>query len=333
MSSEGLAGTSISETIASLDTPPPEKVEQAPAVQAETADTPDTEAAPTAEDASGPEGATGDETADTDGIEAEAEQAEQPPLDAPHFWDAKAKERFRELPRDLQEIVLAKETERDKATAKSLEEAALKRKAADGEALKLAQYSASLDKLIPQAQETFQSRWANVDWNAVVDQYGAEQALKLQNDFQREQRTLQQLEAAKAAADETQFARFVETEIAKLPEMCPDLVDPVKGSERRQALGKHLIERGIPASAIRNMSALETSIAYDAMCWRQSKDKAASLAATPKPAAPPSKTPVRPTAPVSRGSQQSAAVKSLEGRFAKDPSIKNLTALLDAKGP
>jgi hypothetical protein len=82
--------------------------------------------------------------------------------------------------------VLAKETERDKATAKN-GGGRLKRKAADGEASRIAQLNGVLDKLLPQAMETFKDRWENVDWDAVVDQRGAEEALKLKNQMETEQ--------------------------------------------------------------------------------------------------------------------------------------------------
>src|SRR6185312_7222939 len=105
---------SIDEAVAALDAGD-EKEDQAAPEQAVAAEGPSTEAEPAAEDASEPE------TEDAE----EAEEAELPAIEPPRFWDAEAKDRFRELPRDLQELVLAKETERDKATAKVIEEAAL----------------------------------------------------------------------------------------------------------------------------------------------------------------------------------------------------------------
>jgi hypothetical protein len=94
--------------------------------------------------------------------------------------------------------VLAKETESNRAVSKKMEEAAAARKAADGEASRIAQLNGVLDKLLPQAMETFKDRWENVDWDAVVDQRGAEEALKLKNQMENERRQVQQLNAAKA---------------------------------------------------------------------------------------------------------------------------------------
>ena len=324
---------SIDQAVANLDAAEIEREDEAPA-DAEQPEGPNTEAEPAAEAESEPETVTAEETAETEDGEAEGEP-EQPAIEPPRFWDAEAKKRFSELPHGLQELVLAKETERDKATAKAIEEAALKRKAADGEASRIAQFNGVLDKLLPQAEETFKSRWENVDWNAVVDQYGAEQALKLRNDFEREQGQLQQLQAAKQEAMEFQRTRYVEAEEAKLPELCPDLVDPKHGSERRVALGKFLLSQGAQPEDLRNISALATSLAYDAMRFRQAQAKAKEQAAAPRtPARQPAtqaRPSVRPTAaPARAGSPQQARIQQLS----RKPSltVDEAVELLDLQG-
>ena len=52
------------------------------------------------------------------------------PIRAPQSWDADAKAKFEALPRDLQEVVLARESDRDKAVQRSAREAADARKLA-----------------------------------------------------------------------------------------------------------------------------------------------------------------------------------------------------------
>lgn len=307
----------IDQAVANLDAADIEREDEAPAKpDAASTEGQKTEAEPAAEAASEPETVTDGENAETEDGDAEAEEAEQPAIEPPRFWDAEAKKRFNELPRDLQELVLSKETERDKATAKSLEETALSRKAADGEASRIAQLNGVLDKLLPQAMETFKSRWENVDWNAVVDQYGADQALKLRNDFERERGVVQQLQAAKNDAEQVQYQKFVETEAAKLPELAPDLVDPKLGSQRKAELGKFLIDSGAPAASLRNISALETSIAYDAMRWRQAQAKAKEQSSAPrtqaKPAVAPKPSVKSTAAPARAGSPQSARIQALQ---------------------
>jgi hypothetical protein len=298
---------------------------------------PDTDAEPTATDASEPETVADGDTAEPEDGETEGEP-EQSAIEPPRFWDAGAKERFRELPTDLQELVLAKETERDKATSKAIEEAALKRKAADGEASRIAQLNGVLDKLLPQVDETFRSRWENVDWNAVVDQYGADQALKLKNQYEAEKTQVQQLVAARAEASQVQFQRYVQTEMAKLPSEAPELADPKLGEQRRGELAKFLVQemtkRGMDTANINRLSAWESSIAYDAMRWRQAQAKAKDQSSAPRTqpnrTVTPPKPSVRPTATPGRaGSPQQARLQQLS----RKPSLTmdEAVELLDLK--
>jgi hypothetical protein len=297
-----------------------------------------TEAEPAAEGASEPEAVTdGDDAETEDGTEEAA--AELPAIEPPRFWDAEAKKRFGELPRDLQELVLTKETDRDKATAKAIEEAALRRKAADGEASRIAQLNGVLDKLLPQAQETFKDRWENVDWDAVVDQRGPIETLKLKNQMETERAQIQQLKFAKDQAEAATTQRFVAERFEHLKTACPDLADEKEGPDRQLKLVNFLTEQGVPAEAvIKRASAAELSIAYDAMRWRQAQASAKEQAsapktqAQPKPAMP-AKPSVKPTAaPARNGSPQSAKLRALESAFDKNPSKANLEALLDAQG-
>ena len=297
----------------------------------------DTDAEPAATDASELETVADGDNAETEDGETEGEP-EQSAIEPPRFWDAEAKERFRELPTDLQELVLAKETERDKATSRAIEEAALKRKAADGEASRSSQFNGLLDKLLPQAIETFRSRWDNVDWNAVVDQYGADQALKLKNQFESEQLQVQQLHAAKAQASQAQFGQYVQTEIAKLPEEAPDLADAKFGEQRRGELARFLVQemtkRGMDTANINRLSAWESSIAYDAMRWRQAQAKAKDQSSAPR--TQPNRTATSPkpsvratAAPGRAGSPQQARIQQLS----RKPSLTmdEAVELLDLK--
>lgn len=277
------------------------------------------EAAPTATPATEtPEAApavaeTGEPAEVIPGEATETTEAAEPPIEPPKFWGADAKARFRELPRDVQEVISLNEQQSVTATAKKFEEAATARKAAEAEASKLATYTGHLDKLIPQAEATFKSRWEGVDWNKVTEEYGADQALKFRFQFEQEREQLQQLTAAKVAVEQNQFQQFVQEEAAKLPTLAPDLVDPKEGPARREALGKFLVDKGIPSDRIPYMTANEASIAYKAMLWdkAQAEAKAKVLSpGAPKPAVPQGKLSVRPTA-AAQGTPKSARVQQL----------------------
>jgi hypothetical protein len=327
----------IDEAVANLDAAEVEREDEAPAKpDAASPEGQNTEAEPAAEVANEPEAVIEGEDAETEEGKEEAEEAELPPVEPPRFWDAEAKKRFGELPRDLQELVLAKESERDKATSKAMEEAALKRKAADGEASKIAQLNGVLDKLIPQAAEMFKDKWENVDWDKVVDQYGADQALKLKNQMEGERKQLQQLQAAKAEADAATTSRFVAERFEQFKTVCPDLADEKDGPDRQLKLVQFLTGQGIPQDTIvKRASAAELSIAYDAMRWRQAQAEAKAKSETPKTTQPKPATQPKPTvkstaAPARAGSPQSARIQALQ----KKPSLTTdeLVELMDLTG-
>src|SRR6185437_13507204 len=223
--------------------------------------------------------------------EADGDDAEHEP---PKFWDAKSKDRFGELPRDLQEIVLAKENERTQATARALQDVASRRKTAEAEAARFKTAADGLNRFLPEAQNNFEHRWANVNWNKVIEQHGADHALKLQHQMQAEQRGLQRLSTAKELTDRLAHARFVQEQEALVPELAPDLADQQQGKARRDELGRFLLSLGVPAQRIPHLSALEAGLAYDAMQWRNGKAKADALLKAPRQSAPPKRMPAKP---------------------------------------
>lgn len=304
---------SIDQAVQLMELPkkePEAPVEAAPA-KVEGTDSP---AEPTADDASGAETQTEGEAETEQTAEAEGEQPEQPAIEPPKFWDAEAKKRFGEVPRDMQEIILAAENQRNAATSRSMQEAAERRKALEAETAKFTQLTSGLDPLVNQVRTSYKSRWEGVDWDKVIDTYGADQALKLKNQMESEGRQLQQLEAANAQANQIKTQRFVAEETAKLPVHAPELADPKLGQERKRALGDFLIGLGAPQSRISEMSALEVGLAYDAMKWRNGQTTAKKLVETPKPAAPAKKAPVKPGATAAPGSSQQARINTLSAK-------------------
>lgn len=272
----------------------------------------------------------------TDG-EDEAEELDQPEddesepgqLKPPKFWDAEAKKRFGELPRDVQEIIVAKEDERNIATARALQETAERRKALDTEGARLGQLMTGLDHLVPKAIEAFQHRWHNVDWNRMASQHGAEHALKARTQFETEQNQLQQLRAAKNQAHHLGFRNFVASEEAKLASLSPDLAHAELGQGRKAALGKFLIELGVPAARIPYLTAHEAALAYDAMRWRNGQSKADTLVKAQAPAQA-RRTPAKPIAAAGPRSTTQARVGQLSKK--RELSIEEAVELANLKG-
>jgi len=186
---------SIDQAVAALDRkdkPQDAPQEAASATPKENTDNTDSsEAAPTADDTPAADTPSENENVEATDAPAEGEQPEPPASsEPPPFWDAEGKEvfkqaqRFGELDKEaqqrvvkgLQDAALRAEQTRNSATSKAMQESAEKRKAAEAIEQRLGQYTQALDRLIPQATQTFKNRWEGVDWPATVDQLGPEQA-------------------------------------------------------------------------------------------------------------------------------------------------------------
>lgn len=322
---------SIEQAVA--DITEPEK-EVAPAAAEQPSEEQNTEAEPAASDANEPETATDGENAETEDAEAEGDEPEPPAIEPPRFWDAEAKKRFGELPRDIQELLSQNEDRSVKATSKSLQEAAEARKAAAEQASGLTALRNDLDQHIQTAKTRFKSKWENVDWNATIDQYGAEQALKFKNEFEADQAAIAQAEQSAAVAEQEDLKNFTAREVAKLPELAPDLIDPKTAPKRMEAIVTALRSAGYTPKQINWLDAFQVSAMNDALKWREANATAKAQMALPKTPAKPAASPkpsVRPTAAPS-GSPQSAKLKALEAAFEKDGSVENLEALLNAQG-
>src|SRR5690349_12123700 len=68
-----------------------------------------------------PEEGEAEEAADETEVEEEADDL--PPIDAPVSWDAEAKAKFADLPRDVQEVVAKRESERERFVQQKSQEA------------------------------------------------------------------------------------------------------------------------------------------------------------------------------------------------------------------
>lgn len=342
---ESTGPLSIEQAVAALELPKkePEAPEQAaPAQEEQTEST----AEPTAENAT--EAETQEDGEKTEATETEAEEAEQSAVEPPKFWDADAKDRFKALPPEVQKIIVQKEDERNAATSRALQLSKEQQKAYEANASKLQQLTAGLDKQIPLAldslkyhRDQYTQKWANVDWNAVVDQYGADQALKLKNQHDSELNWLndqnariQQLQAVKGEADKDAQAKFVAEETSKLERYAPELIDPKQGQERREKLGQFLSkiiqDEGGDLSVLNRIPAWQAALAYDAMKWRNGQATAKALVNAKPQAAPVKRTPAKVPAAATPGSTQSARIDALSRK--RELSIDEAVELANLKG-
>lgn len=267
--------------------------------------------------------------------EAEEEpEAEEPPIQPPQSWSAADKAHFESLPRDVQEVIARRESDRDKAVQRSIQEAADARKeaaTAKTEAQAVTQIKAVLDQIVPLATQAFNSEWS--DWTpaaqAELAQKNPAEYVAKKAWFEAQAAEVKRLNDVNAQVQQAAYQQFVEAELAKLPEKAPDLADPKEGPARRVALSAFLVENGVPADQIPLLDANTIGLAYDAMRWRQAQAKAA-LAVRPRtPAAAPATPSLRPAAAQAAPSRQRSrdtAMERLSATGTIDDAVRALKA-------
>lgn len=265
--------------------------------------------------------------------EGDPQVAEEPPvepeIEAPKSWSAEDREAWAALTPEAQKIVAAREADRDRTVSKALSEKDRATKQANEQAAQAAsEFRAKAEAVVPEALRRL-SELEAVDLVA-LNQRDPHQAQQILFERERAKKDYDALQADIQAAQKVEHQAHVAKLVEDLPTLVPDLVDPEKGTERVNAVGKFLSDMGIPQDQIRWVSANELSLAYDAMRWRQSQDKArTAVAAATRPSTPPTR-PVRPAGSAPASSQQSA-VETAKNRLAKSGGIDDAVALLQAR--
>lgn len=307
------------------DAPQAEAAEQSPlsaddAVLALTEGQDQDQPAAPADDAADPE-----DPAIGDDDQTQADPAEEPAIEAPKSWGADDKAKFAELPRDVQELILARETDRDRATSKAVTEAGQARKQAEQEQQAIAQYRAHLDDLLPKALKTFGSRWDGIDWPALA-QADPARYVQAKAQYDAELSEIQQVQSASQQAEALAHQNHVRSVAADLATVAPDLADPKEGAARLTALGEFLQkERGYTPADLKWASASDLQTAWEALQWRQLQAKTSAI---------PSKQPAPAPAPVRPGSRQAVntPASTAARRFAQTGKQDDAIALIIEKG-
>ena len=328
---------SLLDQASALETPGAKEPEKTRAVADESSET-------------GPSGTlSADGTGDAQGAEdstqaSEAETAkegehdgvvETAPRNPPSHWNAEERAIFATQPPEVQDAILAQEGKRESVLQRAKQDAATAQQAARAQETELGRRVQALDALLKPAFQTFQTRWANIDWSDLPDRIGADQTLKLRAQFENEQAMIKRLVQEQENAETERHRNFVANESERLKTEAPDLVDPREGRGRMQALAQFLVSEGFPAERLSMMSAKEAAIAYDAMRWRQAEAKA--KAAQIKPAqrrenGRVAAAAVRPTASVPPRTPQTKADDAMR-RLAKTGRIDDAVAVLNLRSP
>ena len=188
------------------------------------------------EDGSDPEAAEGDDDEPT----SEEEADDLPPIDAPVSWDAEAKAKFAELPRDTQEYIAKREGERERFVQQKSQEATRARTEAEQAAIQqLAQiesgyaqhYQSLAEALQPQRPNPALLQHDPVTYYAQRDAY--ESAIAQQQQLQ--QLASQHTQQAQARALQAQQAEH-DAQRRIIVENFPEYADPTTGPELQRKL-------------------------------------------------------------------------------------------------
>jgi hypothetical protein len=189
-----------------------------------------------------------------DDLEAEAEEEELPPIDAPVSWTAEEKERFAGLPRETQEYIAKRETERERFVQSKAQEAARAKQETEQAALsQLAEIERGYSQQFQSLAEQLQPQRPN----PALLQHDPQAFYALQADYESkvaQQRELQQQAQVYAQQAEQREAQAANAERAQqiqiLSEHFPEYLDPTTGPEQQRALSAVAKELGYPDELI-----------------------------------------------------------------------------------
>ncbi len=343
---------SVSEAVAVLRTAPADtpavEPEDAPAEDDDTPaddaapedgdvddDDPNSEGEPTPEDETEP----ADEPTIGDEDEDPSEPAE-PTIAAPQSWDDKSKAAFAKAPPEVQQAILARETERDTATKQALEHAAEARKAANAQVESLSKVAAEAEAILPKLKAQFADEFADTDWEAEAEEDPEGTSVKWIK-FQAQQARIKTLDATKAAADAAEETAHIATQRELMAKHAPLLVHPEFGQRLQADLSDYLVKNGEEPESVRLITATRAGVALKAMLYDQAVEAASKAAKAPKgPATPPSPKPAAPSRPAVRPSASPTAVSpressriAAERRLDREGTVEAGVAALRASRP
>lgn len=327
----GNTGLSLDDAVALLDQEPDEDPAAGGAAAADAAGEGQAQQQNSEAETSAAEDTPGEaENQTPEGEEGEEQDPAVEPLAAPAYWSTEAKAKFDLLDPELQAVVLAQEGPRETAAAKAKEEAAQTRAQADKEISGVQRFAEELQSFLPQAVQTFRSRWGdNPDWVAFAQTHGTEAMTLAKVQYDTERTLLQQTANAAKVAEETAHVAYLQAEAKTLAEIAPHLADPKDGPAKRAAVAKFLLDQKIPPTQLKGISAVELSIAHDAMLWRESQAKT-SLSPVPKTPKPATQPLTRGSAPAGLSDPKAKAAAAATTRFFKTGSIDDAVARLNA---
>jgi hypothetical protein len=208
-----------------------------------------------------------------EGEEEGGDQADRPePIAAPASWKAEEKETFAKLPREIQETLARRESERERFVQSKAQEAKQARTEVEREALG---YIQQLHTQAAAQLQHFEQQLAVPPPNP--DLLVEDPELYVQQEKAYRYYAAQRAEAQQLSQQAAQRAQQAQQQIADLEsqrtgavlaEKFPEYLDPENGPKLREELGSIAIELGYPAEQLANVDATDILAMKKAREWR-----------------------------------------------------------------
>jgi hypothetical protein len=225
------------------------------------------------------EGEVAEEADDETDIEEEVDDL--PPIEAPVSWDAEAKAKFAELPRDVQEIVQKREADRERFVQQKSQEATRARQEVEQAALQqLAAYEAQVSQQLEQYAQSIVPQRPDASLIATNPyEYAAQQQKYEEAIAQRQQaqqtalQYAQQAQMRDHAAEQARLAQEHQTIVENFPEY----TDPTTGPKLRAELSAVAKELGYTDELIGQARASDILAMRKAAEWKADAAKYRAL--------------------------------------------------------
>lgn len=279
---------------------------------------PDEEQA-TAEEDPAEEEVTGDEGEGGEGEDPDEEPS--PAIEAPKSWKAEAREEFAKLPRETQQYIVERESERDRAVSKAQQEAADAKKKAEAAS---EQESAWLKEHAPRIQEQFRSKWEKLDWHRAANELEPQEYNKLRAQFEADRQAAAEVHHKHQQQQQEAQRKFLEDEARKLAELHPDFADETKAGKVKEDIAEYARKTyGVSDDELGGVNAVAVDVLRKAMLYDRAQDAAKRVEKKTPP-----KT-ARPTQPKTSRDKNEARRKSLLNRVNSSSRSDAIDAAVD----
>lgn len=222
------------------------------------------------------------DTQDVEGEQPEAEDDEQddepeaPAIDPPVSWDAEAKKVFSTLPPEAQQVIAARESEREKFVQTKATEAAQHRKAAETVTEQYTSLHRQFAEQLDTYAKAFEPQRPDYGLLATDPQAYAQQAAYYEQAIAQRNQLAQQAEQARSQAEQIeqhQARTQIQAEIATIVEAIPEWTDDTKRGELLKTFEQVGRDLGYPDELLAQARAVDIIGLKRAAEWKAKAEK------------------------------------------------------------